>query len=102
MSGITWTADMLRDTIIARWLEVGHDLTVREIAVYIGKNDSFVRRQFAKHGGSLPGLQATRESRPSRSLDYPMFRSGGHRVWVYGPTRQTLRDRILKERSRSR
>lgn len=95
MSDITWTPEMLKDTIVAHWLDVGHDLTVREIAVYIGKNDSFVRRMLNKHGGSLPGLQATRESRPSRSRDYPMFRSGGHRVWVYGPTRQTLRDRLL-------
>ena len=84
-------AEALTAAVTAAFVRDGRDLTVPEIAAELGWTESKVRRVLAKAHGCVPGLACSQEHRPSYSKSYRGMQSGTHRVWVYGPTRETLR-----------
>ena len=80
--------------VTARYLSTGKDLTVPEIAECMGWGEAKVRKLLARHGGCPNGLQSRQDERPSYSKSYRAMQSGVHKVWVYGPTRETLRELV--------
>jgi hypothetical protein len=87
-------ARAIRDAATRIFLETGRDSTAAELAEALGWSVSRVRSVVQKNHGSVPGLHPRRESRVTYSRMYPGFESGSHTVWVYGPTREHLRDLI--------
>lgn len=89
-------AEMLAGFVTDAYVREGKDLTADEIAAGIGWTASKVRRVIAAAHGCPVGLCCSQESRASFSKSYRAMQSGTHRVWVYGPTRETLREVIKK------
>jgi hypothetical protein len=91
---MTQLEEAIRDTVVNIYLETGAELTCAEIAEKglwpVGK----VRAAMNRHHGCLPGLVANEEHRPSHSKNYPGMTTGSHKVWVYAPTREHLRQMI--------
>ncbi|APU88953.1 hypothetical protein Rctr197k_155 [Virus Rctr197k] len=81
--------------ITRRYLETGNDSTVKEMAEGLGWSASKVRAVIDHNRGALPGMCSQREARESFSKDYPSMQAGAHMVFVYGPTRATLRAMIV-------
>lgn len=77
--------------VTARYMATGKDLTVPEIAECLGWGEAKVRKLLARHGGCPNGLGSRQDERPSYSKSYRAMQSGVHKVWTYGPTRETLR-----------
>ena len=63
-----------------------------EIAQALSWTDGKVRRLLAKHGGCPNQLGCWQSERPSYSKSYRAMQSGVHKIWTYGPTRETLRE----------
>jgi len=89
------TLESLTDHVVQHFIATGNDLTAAEIAETSGHSIASVRRVLASTGGCPKGLTTYQEHRPSFSRNYRSFASGSHRVWVYGPTRATLREKLL-------
>jgi transposase-like protein len=87
------TLDQIADAIVALYLETGHDPDAPTIATRAGCSVGTVRRLARDH--SFPGCLPRTEWRQSYSRDYPGFEAGAHKVTVYGPTRETLRQLVL-------
>lgn len=90
----------LRDAVVEAYLETGKALDVKEIATRMGWSESKVRKVFTAAGGCVTGLDLRQEGRESYSRNYPGMTAGAHKVWVYMPTRQTLREMILQLRGK--
>jgi DNA-binding IclR family transcriptional regulator len=86
--------EAIRTTALEAFLETGKALDVNEIATRLGWSASKVRRVLVGAHGCVDGLMAHQESRASYSMSYRNTQSGAHRVWVYKPTLETLRDMI--------
>lgn len=81
--------------VTARYLATGKDLVVSEIAECMGWGGAKVRKLLARYGGCPNGLKPQQDERPSYSKNFRMMQSGVHKVWTYGPTRETLRELAL-------
>ena len=102
MAKSTLTAEQVVGAVVALFLEKGADSTASEIAEALGCRPAAVNRVIAEGHGLLPGLCVTKEQRASYSRDYPAMQSGYHSVWVYGPTRATLRKIALEAQAAER
>ena len=86
----------VRDAIVAAWIETGEDITVKVIAALLGWSEAKVRRHLTDASGFVvEGFQRREEGRTSYSRDYRGFESGSHKVSVYGPTREFLRQMLI-------
>jgi len=83
----------VRDVVVDAFLDDGRDHTIKELAVSLGVTEAVCRRAVEL----LPGteIRCSQEMRTSYSKSFRGMESGVHRVWVYGPTREYLRERLL-------
>lgn len=77
------------------YLKDGTDHTAIEIAHHMAYPIAAVRRVINAAHGCPYGLRCDQVSRESFSRDYPDMQKGYHKVWVYGPDRDTLRKKLL-------
>jgi hypothetical protein len=92
----TTTPEMVRDAGIALFLADGKDHSAQELADHLGCTVSVVRTILRDARGCVDGLRAAEDHRPSHSRNYRGMETGSHKVWVYGPTRETLRKMLTK------
>lgn len=88
----------VRDAVVEAYLETGKALDAKEIATRMGCSESTVRKILTKAGGCVNGLRTSQQGRDSYSRNYPGSTSGAHKVWVYSPALETLREMILQLR----
>lgn len=81
----------IRDAVIEAYLETGAALDVAQIATRMGCSPTKVRRIMAASNGCVAGLETRQANRENQSN----MVSGSHKVWVYAPSKQTLREIIL-------
>lgn len=75
----------------------GEDHTIREIAEAMGWPEAKVRRAIASAPGGTPReLRYSESHRASYSRNYPGMQAGAHKVALYGPTREWLRELLLR------
>lgn len=96
------TTDMaITEAVTNYFIETGLDISASEIAEIMQLSPSAVRRAISTAHGCPKGLQCYQVSRPRYEKNYGQ-KSGSSRVWVYGPTRDTLRCRLLGELSQKK
>jgi hypothetical protein len=89
-----FTPERFVEVVITGFLATGEDLSVADIAKRAEVSEATVRKVINLTRGCPKGLQPREEYRESFSKNYNM-QTGAHKVWVYGPTRDTLRLMIL-------
>lgn len=88
-------AQEIFQTVFEYYLETGQALDSSAISQRLGWSLSKTRRIFRDAGGTVDGLEMLDSSRYSRSKSYPGMTVGSHRVSVYIPTLEALRNIIL-------
>ena len=98
MTRTALTPEAVRDALFERYLRTGSDCTLKELSAEIGVSEPTIRKRLLSPGG-LPvfrDIVGSDDERESGSSDYPGMSTGRfHRVTVYGPTRDGLRQRLL-------
>jgi len=61
----------------------------------MGCSVATVRARIAEENGFVPRCRWNQEQRASFSKSYRNMQSGAHQVWIYGPSRDTLRTMLL-------
>lgn len=84
----------LRDIIVIHYLETGKDGSVKTLAEWSGRSESWIRRVLTETHGAPAGCTSFEDSVPTYSRSYPGWQHGATTVRVYGPTRTTLRSYI--------
>lgn len=92
----TLTNEVVFKATVDLFIETGKDSTATEIAAKIGCKSAAVSAIFRENHGLIPGLRVDEEYRASYSKNYPSMQTGAHKVFVYGPTRDTLREMLIK------
>ena len=90
------TVPDLKNAILSSYIKTGSDVTVADLAGLVGKSESTVRKVINDAHG-IPGCCMSQEGRTSYSKSFRGMESGAHMVWVYGPSRETLRKLIRGE-----
>lgn len=91
------TVDDVRAAIVDAFIEKGEAIDAKAIAERMGVSVGVVRARINGDAHGCPrGCDTWETWRTSFSKDYPGMESGAHRVWVYAPARETLRQRILE------
>lgn len=91
------TPGTIVEAVWEMFLSDGSDHTAQEIADRLGITAARVRKALNdQHGFSPQGITQSWEFRVSRDRSYGTER-GGHKVTVYGPSREGLRRRLLSE-----
>lgn len=85
------------DAVVRMFMADGRDHSIKEVAAALGWSESRVRRAITSAPGGRPDeLDSSVDYRTSYSRDYPTMEAGAHKVRLYGPTRQTLREMLLR------
>lgn len=93
---IKLTPEALKTLIINLYLINGRDSTVFELAAHAGVSESTIRKVLTACHGVPDGCYMDEEVRESHSKNYRGMVSGSHKVWVYGPSRSTLRTMYIE------
>ena len=91
------TEAQLTKAAIEMYLADGEDHTAAEMAAHLGYSAAAIRRVLDSASGCPAALRCDQVSRESHIRSCPGTPSGSHRVWVYGPRRETLRKKICGE-----
>jgi hypothetical protein len=86
---------VVRDAVVAYYLETCKSITVKELAPRLRWSESKLRRVFDEHRGSVDGITARHEVRESHERNYDSVH-GAHKAWVYQPALWELRRRLLE------
>lgn len=89
------TIDQVGDAAVSLYLRNGKDHDAVEIAAELGCSVATVRKRINDSKGFVPRCIWHQEARPSYSKSYRGMESGSHLVWVYGPSRETIRQMLI-------
>lgn len=98
MSASPLTPEMIRDAVVERFLATGQGSTVKDLAGYLLRSESTVRKVITANYGAVDGTLYDEVSRESHSRNYPGQSVGAHKVSVYIPDPQHLRAMLLAAR----
>lgn len=99
MKKATYTVEMMERALVDGYMATGKDMTQAEVAERMGCSQATVKKLLDECFGCPRGFVCREEVRASYSRNYPGFQSGSHRVWVYGPSRETLRGMLMSVRA---
>jgi hypothetical protein len=101
MTPLTPRQIAVRDAVVEHYLKERKGLSVREIAVLLKWPESRVRRTL-EPSGTIDGLAAMRDERPTYSRDFPAMQTGNVvPCRVYHPALWYLRDMVLELRAKA-
>ena len=89
------TSDDVRNAVVSLYLKTGEPVSIAEIAKHLECGAPRVRSLMSEAHGVISGLDISQAERESYSKDYPMMQVGYHRVYVYSPSKSTLRALVL-------
>lgn len=82
----------IAEVVFRHYIETGQGADVKTIAARCGISESTIR----KHVDRAPGVVPEAEYRQSRTYHFESDRQ--HKVWVYYPTRERMRQEIIREK----
>jgi hypothetical protein len=91
-------AVLIRDAVVAHYLETGGDIDAQGLAARLGWSATKVRKVINDNHGSVPGVHPYEDQRHSYSRNFPDMAIGSHKVWVYRPQLSYLRELLLAAR----
>ena len=89
------TIEDVGNAAVRLYLRHGKDHDLTQIAGELGCSVATVRKRVQESKGFVPRCRWHQEARTSYSNSYRGFETGSHQVWVYGPSRETLRELLL-------
>lgn len=83
----------VRTAVFEHYMETGKWCDVKTIAKRCDRSESWVRRTF-DGVGTVPYIDVQKDARPSK-IHGGCFEVGSHVVWVYAPSREYMRERLI-------
>jgi transposase len=94
------TAETIRDAVTRHYITTGKSSTIKDIAEQTCRSEATVRKVLNASGGAVQGTGYGEASVPTFSKDYPMMQVGSHKVAVFAPTMDHLREMIQAKNAR--